>query len=142
MKTAQFNLEDADQTRRLGQKIANDLHSTPALIFLRGELGAGKTTLAQGFIGSLLKDEQRVLSPTYTYMQSYDHGIPIYHFDLFRLDDADALSELGLDSFIDDEQAIRLIEWPERMGDRERHPNLEIHLIKKGLRRQALVKYF
>ncbi len=84
------------------------------VIFLRGDLGAGKTTLARGFIQSLVADTD-VPSPTYTLVQTYEaEGVEIWHCDLYRLEQADDILELGLLEAFED--CICLIEWPERMG--------------------------
>lgn len=109
----------------LATKLAQALATTPTLIFLRGDVGAGKTTFAQGFIGELI-DNSSVLSPTYSYMQVYPHQPPIYHFDLYRIDDEAALAELGLIDHLEDEQALRLVEWPER--GLHTSPSVDIHL--------------
>ncbi len=84
------------------------------VIFLRGDLGAGKTTLARGFIQSLIA-ETDVPSPTYTLVQTYETpNVEIWHCDLYRLEQPDDILELGLlEAF---ETCICLVEWPERMG--------------------------
>jgi tRNA threonylcarbamoyladenosine biosynthesis protein TsaE len=82
-------------------------------IFLRGELGAGKTTLTQKLIQRYLKDTIMVSSPTYTYYQKY--GDNVYHFDLYRAQDEYDLMRIGADEILDDPDTICIIEWPERL---------------------------
>ncbi len=84
------------------------------VIALSGPLGAGKTTLARGFIQAR-GDAEEVVSPTFTLVQVYDApGVPIWHFDLYRLEKAADVLELGLEEAL--ASAITLIEWPERLG--------------------------
>ncbi len=88
----------------------------PHIILLRGDLGAGKTTLARALIRALCKNpQQEVPSPTYTLMQSYDtpQG-PVWHLDLYRLHHPDEIIELGWDDV--HSTFLTLIEWPERLG--------------------------
>lgn len=102
---------EAQQTnfgRRLG-RVSGD----QALIFLEGDLGAGKTTLVRGFLSGR-GYEGRVRSPTYTLIEPYE--LPnerIYHLDLYRLGDPEELEYLGLRDLLQ-ERAVLLIEWPDR----------------------------
>jgi tRNA threonylcarbamoyladenosine biosynthesis protein TsaE len=83
------------------------------VITLSGPLGAGKTTLARGFIAAL-GHEGDVPSPTFAIVQPYEElSPPVWHVDLYRIESASELDELGLDSA---EDAVLLIEWPDRAG--------------------------
>jgi tRNA threonylcarbamoyladenosine biosynthesis protein TsaE len=87
----------------------------PLVVTLSGELGAGKTTLARAICrGYGVSDE--ITSPTFTIVHEYGGGrSPVYHLDLYRLRVPDELANLGWDDILAD-QALVLIEWPERAG--------------------------
>lgn len=89
------------------------------LVLLRGELGAGKTCLSGAVArGAGVSPDKPVTSPTYTLMQEYQGRCPLYHFDLYRLSDADELMELGFDEYLHG-SGIALVEWPERYPELE-----------------------
>ena len=101
-------------TAALGAELAALAHAGD-LICLSGDLGAGKTALARGFIRARLGDVE-VTSPTFTLVQIYGEGDDeIWHVDLYRIEEQSELRELGLDEAM--ETAICLIEWPDRLGD-------------------------
>ena len=107
-------LADAAATERLGAQLAAAV--TPAVVYLHGDLGAGKTTLVRGFIHAL-GYEGKVRSPTYTLVEPYAcKPCTVFHLDLYRLADAEELEWLGLRDMLD-ESSLLLIEWPERGED-------------------------
>jgi tRNA threonylcarbamoyladenosine biosynthesis protein TsaE len=128
-------LPDASATLALGARLAADLAPGQALL-LSGGLGAGKTTLARGLIAAWTGIDEDAPSPTYTLVQTYDGPKgPLWHVDLYRLDDPDAAFELGLeDAFL---EALCVIEWPERLGPYRPADRLDISLEPQGAGRIA-----
>ena len=119
---------------RFGERLAARLRE-PALrrgiVFLHGQLGAGKTTLARGILRAFGHAEA-VKSPTYTLLEPYEEVDPrVYHFDFYRIGDSAELDFIGIDELLDDD-AIKLIEWPELAGDRLPPPDVDVHLSLEG----------
>lgn len=116
-------LPDENATRALGEALAAAMPRS-AVLYLEGDLGAGKTTLARALIQRLIPGA-RVKSPTYALVESYDtpRGM-LHHLDLYRIADPGELDFLGLD----DPEASWIVEWPERGGDRLPAPFLHLTL--------------
>jgi len=101
------------------------------LVFLTGEMGMGKTTLARGILRGL-GFSGHVKSPTYTLVEPYEFGsIRVYHFDFYRIRDAEELEYIGLDDLLG-ERAIKLVEWPERAFGRLPQPNRVVSIRAQG----------
>lgn len=97
------------------------------LVFLEGELGAGKTTLARGILRGL-GFSGHVKSPTYTLVEPYEFDTQrVYHFDFYRIRDAEELEYIGLDDLLG-ERAIKLVEWPERASGRLPRPDRVVRI--------------
>jgi len=106
-------LADAPALEAFGEQLAACLPGTQLILYLEGDLGAGKTTLARGILRGLGYSD-KVRSPTYTLVEPYPLArAPLYHLDLYRISDAEELEWLGLRDMLA-EAAILLIEWPER----------------------------
>ena len=98
------------------------------LVFLVGDLGAGKTTLARGILRGL-GFAGHVKSPTYTLVEPYEFGSTrVYHFDFYRIKDREELEYIGLDDLLG-ERAIKLVEWPERAFGRLPTPQRVIRTV-------------
>lgn len=103
----EYVLENVEQMRDWARGFAGTL-SAPCVVALHGDLGMGKSEIARAVIQTLRGADTVVPSPTFTIVQSYDG---ISHFDLYRIEDADELVEVGLQHAIEND--ITLIEWPQ-----------------------------
>ena len=107
-------LPDDNATATLGALVAPILQAGD-VVYLHGELGMGKSTLARGLIRALTTPDQDVPSPTFTLIQGYDTpGFTLLHLDLYRLDDPSEARELGLDEAL--AGGALVIEWPEKLA--------------------------
>ncbi len=127
-----FNLalNNEDDTRNLAQVLAQ--HFTQGVIYLVGELGAGKTTFTRYFLQSL-GHTGAVKSPTYTLVEPYSiQGQDIFHFDLYRLNDPYELELMGIRDYLDTPNGLFLFEWPSKGGDEIPQPELIINIEKSA----------
>ncbi|WP_435336936.1 tRNA (adenosine(37)-N6)-threonylcarbamoyltransferase complex ATPase subunit type 1 TsaE [Acinetobacter sp. LH3_13] len=126
-----FNLalNNEQDTQNLAQVLAT--HFRSGVIYLIGDLGAGKTTLSRYFLQHL-GHQGAVKSPTYTLVEPYQiQGQDIFHFDLYRLNDAYELELMGIRDYLETPNALFLFEWPSKGGD-EIPPADLIIAIKKS----------
>ncbi|MDX3885625.1 tRNA (adenosine(37)-N6)-threonylcarbamoyltransferase complex ATPase subunit type 1 TsaE [Edaphosphingomonas haloaromaticamans] len=110
-------LADVAATEAAGAALGRLLRAGD-VVALHGDLGAGKTSLARGALAALGLAEEAP-SPSFAIVQAYDRpdvSLPVWHVDLYRLEDAGEAAELGLDEALED--GALLIEWAERLGDR------------------------
>lgn len=134
-ETASLFLADDAATAALAGRIAPILRAGDTIL-LEGDIGAGKTTFARALIRARLGREEDVPSPTFTLVQTYeDARADIWHCDLYRLTSPDEILELGLDAAFDD--AICLIEWPDRLGAAAPPSALGLTLSLEGEGRRA-----
>jgi tRNA threonylcarbamoyladenosine biosynthesis protein TsaE len=132
MTAREFTTHSADDTIQLGRDLAGILQP-PKLVVLRGDLGAGKTTLVKGIAeGFEAAREEDVTSPTFTLIHEY-HGpaVDIYHIDLYRIDTQRELETLGLDDLVR-ENSLLLIEWGEKFSRFEQERDVDIALERVG----------
>jgi tRNA threonylcarbamoyladenosine biosynthesis protein TsaE len=110
----QFETHSANDALTLGEKIGRHLKAGD-ILFLFGDLGAGKTTLTQGIARGLgVAKEEYVRSPTFTLVNQYKGNVPVFHIDLYRIASSQELEELGLEEVFSGE-GISIVEWAEKL---------------------------
>jgi len=126
--TREFTTTSPQETIALGKELAASL-APPKLVLLRGDLGAGKTTLVKGIAeGFEAASQNDVTSPTFTLIHEYrGPSATLYHIDLYRVDTPRELETLGLDDLMD-ERSVLLIEWGDKFERFESERDVEISL--------------
>ena len=130
--TRDITTHSAEETIAVGRTLAETL-APPKLVLLRGELGAGKTTLVKGIAeGFRAASEEDVTSQTFTLVHEYrGPNANIYHVDLFRVETSRQLETLGLDDLIGD-NSVLLIEWGEKFPNLMCQRDVEIAMERVG----------
>lgn len=129
----EYLLDSVEQTRAWAREFAKTLRA-PVCVALHGDLGMGKSEIARTIIQTLRGDDTVVPSPTFTIVQNYDG---ISHFDLYRINDASELTEIGLPYAIAND--ITLIEWPDIATDVLPNDTIHIYLTEHGSGRRLVV---
>ena len=131
MNTQEITTHSEQETIALGRSLV-ELLAPPKLVLLRGDLGAGKTTLVKGIAAGFgSANEEDVTSPTFTLVHEYrGPKANLYHIDLYRVDTPRQLETLGLDDLMD--SGIVLIEWGEKFSRLVRERDVEISIDRLG----------
>lgn len=109
-----FESQSENETLQWAQKWGRQLEAG-VCVAVTGNLGSGKTVFIKGVCRGLgVKDPDRVKSPTFVLFHLYEGRVPIYHFDLYRLDQKEDLGTIGFDEFVQDPHAVSLVEWADR----------------------------
>jgi tRNA threonylcarbamoyladenosine biosynthesis protein TsaE len=140
MPTREITTHSADETVAFGRTLT-ELLRPPKLVLLRGDLGAGKTTLVKGIAeGFQAASEEDVTSPTFTLVHEYrGPQANLYHIDLYRVDTPRQLETLGVDDLFGPDSLL-LIEWGEKFPrfQRERDVEIELERVTENSRRIRL----
>jgi len=136
--TRDITTNSAEETIAFGRTLAEWL-APPKLVLLRGDLGAGKTTLVKGIAAAFeAAAEEDVTSPTFTLIHEYrGPRANLYHIDLYRVDTPRELETLGLDD-LRSERSVLLIEWGEKFARLQRERDMEISLEPDGENRRQI----
>jgi tRNA threonylcarbamoyladenosine biosynthesis protein TsaE len=129
--TCDYTSHSAEETVELGRQLAEQLRNSH-VVLLRGDLGAGKTTLVKGIAeGFGAAEADDVTSPTFTLIHEY-HGPyrDVFHIDLYRLEKPGEMDSLGLDDLMLEERNLLLIEWGEKFPRVLQHKDAEIVILR------------
>lgn len=123
-------MKSEQETLDFARGFAKKLDGGETLVFT-GDLGGGKTTFTRG-LAEGMKLKHVVTSPTFVIMQIYEgNPLSMYHFDLYRINSAEELYDLGFEDFVNDEKSVVVVEWGEKFPDAM--PNDAIHVTFKNL---------
>ena len=119
--------QSSDETLQLGRKLGAKLISGD-LVLLFGDLGAGKTCLTQGIcLGAGLENNTYIRSPTFTLINEYPGRFPVYHIDLYRIDNHEEIYSLGLEEILFN-RGVTIIEWAEKLRSPKNSNNLILNI--------------
>ena len=114
------------ETQALGKALGKE-YPGGRCFYLEGTLGAGKTLFAKGIASAYGIDPDRVVSPTFALVNRYSgDGQTVYHVDLYRIDKERELVELGLEELDEEENAVLIVEWPEKLGRYRRQDAISV----------------
>jgi len=139
MAEEEYITHSAEETVALGRRLAPTLKDA-RMVILRGELGAGKTTLAKGIAEGLQAASQDdVTSPTFTLIHEFrGPAINLFHVDLYRVDTLRQLNTLGLDELFAEDENLVLLEWGEKFSRFVEERDAEIYLEQMGERERTI----
>jgi tRNA threonylcarbamoyladenosine biosynthesis protein TsaE len=139
MSESRYETSSAEETIAVGRAWAAAL-KPPLLLILRGDLGAGKTTLVKGIAEGLgVGDAEEVTSPTFTLVHEYEgERIKLYHLDVYRLEEERQLAALGIEEMIESDSIV-LIEWGEKFASLAARADGEILLTNAGADHRCII---
>jgi tRNA threonylcarbamoyladenosine biosynthesis protein TsaE len=117
ISTGDWQTHNPDETFNLGKQVGAQLIGGEILL-LNGPLGAGKTVFVKGLAAALYVDPEEVTSPSFTLVNPYVGRLPLFHIDLYRLEEGVAAANaVDLEELLTDDRAVIVIEWAERLGN-------------------------
>ena len=125
-----------DETQKWGARVAKHF-SGGEIVCLWGDLGTGKTTLVKGIAQGLKIDPVKVNSPTFVLMNAYQGRLPLFHFDLYRLDEPGEILRLDYEEYFYD-GGVTLVEWAPKLGSLCPPEYLRVELVHKGEHKRLL----
>ena len=127
----EFHTKSVEETEAVGRELALGLaKGVPCFVAMYGDLGVGKTAFVRG-LASVLAPNARVKSPTYTVVNKYDGGdIPLYHMDVYRINDEDELYSIGFDDYV--QNGICVVEWSENIPESIPCDAISVTIQKEG----------
>ncbi len=138
MEEIKISTNSEEETELFAAKLAE---KTPmgSTLALHGNLGVGKTVFARGFAHGL-GITQAVSSPTYTIIQEYqlENNTWLYHLDLYRIDSPDAALAFGVDEYLEDKEAVSLVEWAERIEAIMPEDTVHVHIERLDEERRLI----
>jgi len=135
-----MNIKDEQAMLNAGKVFSAQL-KPGMLVFLKGDLGAGKTTFVRGVLRGLGHNGS-VKSPTYNLVEPYEvEGLPVFHFDLYRLTDAEELEYMGIRDYLND-KTVCFIEWPNNGAGCLPKPDMLIEIKINGTERELLISNY
>ncbi|MBF0385685.1 MAG: tRNA (adenosine(37)-N6)-threonylcarbamoyltransferase complex ATPase subunit type 1 TsaE [Candidatus Omnitrophica bacterium] len=137
MPELRINSKSSKDTIKLGRQLAKVV-SPEFIICLFGDLGTGKTTLVKGIAEGLKLSASKVNSPSFVLMNIYEGRMPLYHFDLYRLEGTKSILEIGYDEFLYG-KGVAVIEWAERAGKMIPEEYLKITLAHKTENERVII---
>jgi tRNA threonylcarbamoyladenosine biosynthesis protein TsaE len=141
-KHLQITTHSVTETRKLGQTLGAGIHQA-VIIALSGELGSGKTAFVQGLAKGLdVPEKYYITSPTFTLINEYPGRKPLFHVDLYRIEHAPELAEIGLDEILL-EDAVIAIEWADKLSGEtiSSHLELRLRIISENTRQIDIFAY-
>jgi tRNA threonylcarbamoyladenosine biosynthesis protein TsaE len=140
MSSVEYITHSAEQTIELGRSLASTLKDL-RLVILRGDMGAGKTTLVKGIAEGLnAASQDDVTSPTFTLIHEYrGPEVTLYHADLYRIDTPRELETLGLDEMLAEEGNLVLVEWGEKFPRLLAECDAEVRIERVGEQERKII---